>query len=300
MSTTSTFTTESEIQNFGGKLVKLSHQSEKTKTKMDVNLYLPEQYYKKDPSSVKLPVLLYLSGLTCTPNNASEKAFWQPYCNEYGFAMILPDTSPRGANIEGEDESYDFGSGAGFYVDATEPKWSKNYNMYSYILDELLPNLSKDFTKLDFNNISITGHSMGGYGALMMYFKNPSKFKSVSAFSPISNPSNCKWGEKCFGGYLGTQDKSKWLTYDPTELIKTYNGPKVPILIHTGKADPFYYRDLQLLPENFLKASEESILKGLVDSRLVDGYDHSYFFISSFTKDHAAHHAKYLGLSSKL
>ncbi|KAG7698288.1 hypothetical protein KL930_001949 [Ogataea haglerorum] len=291
------FTTQAEIKSFGGKLVKLQHDSKETQTKMDVNLYLPEQYYEQSDS--KLPVLVYLSGLTCTPNNCSEKGFWQPYANKYGFAVVYPDTSPRGASIEGEDESYDFGSGAGFYVDATEEKWSKNYRMYSYILKELLPNLASSYSRLDFDNMSITGHSMGGYGALMFYFRNPGKFKSVSAFAPISNPSNCAWGHKCFGGYLGA-DKSKWAEYDPSELIKKYDGPDTPILIHTGTADPFYFRDHQLLPENLVKASEDSKLKGKIDLHLEEGYDHSYYFISSFTKDHAAHHAKYLGLSPKL
>ncbi|GME93600.1 hypothetical protein B5S28_g5123 [[Candida] boidinii] len=299
------FKIESEIASFGGQLIKLSHESPITNTKMDVNIYLPKKYFElkdKNSQESELPVLLYLSGLTCTPNNASEKAFWQPYANEYGFAVVLPDTSPRGAGIEGEDESWDFGTGAGFYVDSIKEPWNKNYNMYSYILKDLLPNLKNQFKILNFDKISITGHSMGGYGAMMFYLKNPGYFKSCSAFAPISNPSKCKWGEKCFGNYLG-DDQKKWLEYDPTELIKNFNNEgddKIlpPILIHTGKNDPFYYRDLQLLPENLIEASKESKVK--VDVNLVDGYDHSYYFISSFTKDHAAHHAKYLGLSSKL
>ncbi|CDK30058.1 unnamed protein product [Kuraishia capsulata CBS 1993] len=293
------FKTEAEITTFGGKLLKLSHASKETKTNMDVNVYLPAQFFQSQAK--KLPVLLYLSGLTCTPNNASEKAFWQPYSNEYGFAVVFPDTSPRGAGIEGEDDSWDFGTGAGFYVDAETEKWKENYRMYSYVLKELLPSLASDFEGLDFGNISITGHSMGGYGALSMFLQNPGKFKSVSAFSPISNPSNCPWGEKNFGNYLGP-DKAKWAKYDPSELISKYNGPvpKEGILIHTGLADNFY-KAKQLLPENLVAASKGTKFDGLVKLNLVEGYDHSYYFISSFTKDHAAHHAKALGLSgSKL
>lgn len=288
------YTVESEITSFGGKLLKLSHHSRKTNTQMAVNIYLPKQYY--DSTIAKIPVLLYLSGLTCTPQNASEKAFWQPYANQYGFAVVFPDTSPRGTSIKGQDDSYDFGSGAGFYVDATEPQWSENFNMYSYVNDELLSTLPADFQKLDLDTVSITGHSMGGYGALMFFLKNPSKYKSVSAFAPIANPMNCPWGEKCFGGYLGS-DKSKWAEYDPCELIKSYEGPSdSSILVHVGGGDPFYYRDHQLLPENFVKAVENSPFKGKLSMNIVDGYDHSYYFISSFTGDHAKHHAKYLGL----
>ncbi|AOA63753.1 intracellular esterase [Komagataella phaffii CBS 7435] len=295
--TTSIFKVTAEIQSFGGKLVKLQHKSDETKTDMDVNVYLPAQFFANGAKGKSLPVLLYLSGLTCTPNNASEKAFWQPYANKYGFAVVFPDTSPRGLNIEGEHDSYDFGSGAGFYVDATTEKWKDNYRMYSYVNSELLPKLQADFPILNFDNISITGHSMGGYGALQLFLRNPGKFKSVSAFSPISNPTKAPWGEKCFSGYLG-QDKSTWTQYDPTELIGKYQGPSdSSILIHVGKSDSFYFKDHQLLPENFLKASENSVFKGKVDLNLVDGYDHSYYFISSFTDVHAAHHAKYLGLN---
>lgn len=260
---------------------------------MAVNVYLPKQYAS---TTTKLPVLLYLSGLTCTPNNASEKAFWQPYADKYGFAVVFPDTSPRGAGIEGEDDSWDFGTGAGFYVDATTDKFSKNYKMYSYVHRELQEKLASQFEKLDFSNVSITGHSMGGYGALSGFLQNPGKYKSVSAFSPICNPSKCAWGEKNFGGYLG-DDKSQWLKYDPSELIKTYAGPVGPVLIHVGKGDPFYYRDYQLLPENLVKAAEGTPFEGKIDLHLEDGFDHSYYFISSFVEQHAAHHAKFLGLN---
>lgn len=284
------FTIDEEIAQFGGKLLKLTHESLVTKTPMNVNVFFPPT------SSSSIPVLVYLSGLTCTPNNATEKSFWQYFASKYGFALVFPDTSPRGANIEGEDETYDFGTGAGFYVDAVQEPWSTNYNMYSYVHGELQEKLAEQFKELDFKNVSITGHSMGGYGALSGFFKNPGKYKSVSAFAPISNPSTCAWGEKCFGRYLG-DDKSLWSSYDPTELIKSYSDANQPdILIHQGAKDPFYWRDHQLQPENFVKAAEELSYKGKVLLNIVDGYDHSYFFISSFVEDHAKYHIKYLGL----
>lgn len=288
------FTTDATIYTFEGKLLKLTHESSETQTPMAVNVYLPKQY--DFASSKSIPVLLYLSGLTCTPNNASEKAYWQPHADKHGFAIVFPDTSPRGANVEGEDDSWDFGTGAGFYVNATTDNFSKNYRMYSYVHGELQAKLAEQFEKLDFDNISITGHSMGGYGALSGFLQNPGKYKSVSAFSPICNPTKCAWGQKNFAGYLG-EDESTWAQYDPTELIKKYDGPTPEVLIHVGKGDPFYYRDHQLLPENFIEASKDTPFEGKINLNLVEGFDHSYFFISSFTAQHAAHHAKYLGLN---
>lgn len=282
------FTTKAEIRQFGGTLYKLQHKSQATKTNMDVNVYVP-------PKAANVPVLLYLSGLTCTPNNATEKSFLPYFGAKYGFAVVFPDTSPRGANIEGEDALWDFGTGAGFYVDATEPKWAGHYNMYTYVHTELLVLLAGHFQNLDFKNIGITGHSMGGYGALAGFFKNPGKYKSVSAFAPIANPLNCAWGEKNFGGYLGS-DKLQWLEYDPTHLVKGYAGPQADILIHQGAADGFYRDDKYLQPENFVAAAKLAGYKGKVLLHVVDGYDHSYFFISSFAEEHAKHHAKALGL----
>lgn len=281
------FKTNASITQFGGQLLKLTHDSKLTKTPMNVNVFIP-------PTSkeTKIPVLVYLSGLTCTPENASDKSFFQYWASKYGFALVFPDTSPRGANIKGEDDGWDFGTGAGFYVNATQAPWSTNYNMYSYIHEELIDELSKEYKQLDFDNISITGHSMGGMGALVGFLRKPRNYKSVSAFAPIANPSVVPWGEKNFGGYLGN-DQNKWAEYDPTELIKHFNGDdKSTILIHQGLKDNFYERELK--PENFVKAAKD--YKGDVDLKLVDGYDHSYYFISSFVEEHAKHHAKYLGL----
>lgn len=287
------FTIDKTISQFGGKLLKLSHSSKITNTDMKVNVFLPST-----SSTSKTPVLIYLSGLTCTPDNATEKSFFQYFASKYGFAVIFPDTSPRGAGIKGEDDSWDFGTGAGFYVDSLQEPWLKNYNMYSYVHKELLTELSKQFTDLDFvDKISITGHSMGGMGALTGFLKNPGKYRSVSAFAPISNPSAAPWGEKNFGTYLG-DDKSEWYKYDPTHLIKNYNHENQPdILIHQGAIDPFYATDGQLLHQNLVDAAEKSSYKGKIDLRVADGYDHSYFFISTFVEEHAKHHAKFLGLS---
>lgn len=283
------FTTKAEIAQFGGRLLKLSHESETTKTSMAVNVYLPAH------GITNIPVLLYLSGLTCTPDNATEKSFLQYFASKYGFAVVFPDTSPRGELIPDEKESWDFGTGAGFYVNATQEPYNENYHMYSYIHEELLTALTKEFPQLDFTNISITGHSMGGMGALVGFLSQPGKYKSVSAFAPIVNPSIAPWGEKCFGNYLGS-NKQDWYKYDPTHLIKNYsheNHP--PILIHQGLKDSFYPSQLQ--PENFVNAAKEAGYKGGVVLKVVEGYDHLYFFISSFVEEHAQHHAKYLGLT---
>ncbi|ODV81094.1 S-formylglutathione hydrol [Suhomyces tanzawaensis NRRL Y-17324] len=285
------FTTNAQIHQFGGILHKLSHDSTSTNTKMDVNVFVPPSSPAKS-----IPVLVYLSGLTCTPNNATEKSFLQYFASKYGFAVVFPDTSPRGAGIAGEDDSWDFGTGAGFYVDATQEPWSTHYNMYSYVHKELPAALAQHFGQLDFATVSITGHSMGGYGALTGFLRNPGVYRSVSAFAPISNPLNCAWGEKAFGNYLGA-DKNTWYNYDPTHLIKSYTHANQPdILIQQGSLDSFYAKDHQLQPENFAAAAKDAGYAGKIDLHIVEGYDHSYFFISSFVEEHAKHHAKHLGL----
>ncbi|KAK5123365.1 hypothetical protein LTR85_002797 [Meristemomyces frigidus] len=280
------FETTATIASFGGKLLKLAHQAKSTSCLMKLNLYLPPSASSSKPA----PVLFYLAGLTCTGDNGAEKGFFQAKASEKGIAVVYPDTSPRGLNIAGEDDSYDFGSGAGFYVDATKEPYSKGYKMQSYITDELPKALFAEFKELDSSRVSITGHSMGGHGALTLFLKNPGMFKSVSAFAPITNPVNCPWGQKAFAGYFGEEEKSKWSEHDATELLPKYPD-ETDILIDVGTGDNFYKQG-QLLPENFEKAAK-SAGKG-VKVRYQDGYDHSYFFISTFAGDHVEHAAKYL------
>jgi S-formylglutathione hydrolase len=286
----SSFETTATIASFGGQLLKLKHASKTTKCDMALNLYLPPQV-----SEGPVPVLIYLSGLTCTGDNCAEKGGFHGPAAKHGIAVVYPDTSPRGLNIEGEDESYDFGSGAGFYVDATREPWgSGGYKMYSYITQELPAALfgGQQFEgKLDGSRVSITGHSMGGHGALTLFLKNPGMYKSVSAFAPICNPSKCPWGEKAFKGYFGEDDKAKWAEHDATELLGKWAGGPLDILIDVGTGDNFY-KQKQLLPENLVEVAKETGQK--VEARYQDGYDHSYFFISTFAADHVEHAAKYL------
>jgi len=283
------FKTTATIASFGGRLLKLTHEAQTTGCEMALNLYLPPSAGK---TANKVPVLFYLSGLTCTGDNCAEKGFFQYGASQKGIAVVYPDTSPRGLKIQGEDDSYDFGSGAGFYIDATASPWSKNYKMESYITSELPKALFASFPELDSSRVSITGHSMGGHGALTLFLKNPGMYKSVSAFAPIANPSNCPWGEKAFKGYLG-EDREAWKKHDASELIKGWKAGTFEALIDVGTGDNFYKQG-QLLPENFEKAAKETgNEKGLV-LRYQDGYDHSYFFISTFSTDHVNHAAKYL------
>ncbi|XP_070538674.1 S-formylglutathione hydrolase-like [Ptychodera flava] len=268
---------------FGGLQKVYSHESAECKCKMTFGVYLPPA-----AETDKCPVLYWLSGLTCTEQNFVTKAGAQRVAAELGIIVVAPDTSPRGCNIEGEDESYDFGSGAGFYVDATEEKWKTNYRMYSYVTKELPEIINKNFpTKPE--SASIFGHSMGGHGALICAFKNPGKYKSVSAFAPICNPVVCPWGQKAFTGYLGSNQET-WKEHDATHLVAKYNGPILDILIDQGKDDNFLAG--QLFPENFVSACREN--KVPVVLRMQEGYDHSYFFIATFVEDHIRHHAKYL------
>jgi len=283
------FTTTATIASFGGKLLKLTHKATSTNCDMALNLYLPPQAAK---SGAKVPVLFYLSGLTCTGDNCAEKGFFQHGASEKGVAVVYPDTSPRGLGIEGEDEGWDFGTGAGFYVDATKEPWSKGYKMYTYINEELPKALFSSFDQLDSNKVSITGHSMGGHGALTLFLKNPGKYKSVSAFAPIANPSNCPWGQKAFKGYFGEDQKEKWAEHDATELVKKWKGP-LNMLIDVGTGDNFYKQG-QLLPENFSKAAKEAGNEDGLTLRMQPDYDHSYYFMASFADDHVAHAAKYL------
>ncbi|KAI0874327.1 carbohydrate esterase family 1 protein [Hypoxylon argillaceum] len=286
------FETKATIATFGGQLLKLTHQSTSTQTPMNVSVFLPPA-----SQSAKVPILLYLSGLTCTPDNCTDKGFLHAAASRHGLAVVYPDTSPRGAGVAGEDDAYDFGSGAGFYVDATAAPWEANYRMYSYVQTELLPSLlaaPDDFAaRLDGARVSITGHSMGGHGALTLHLKNPGFYRSVSAFAPICNPSRCPWGEKAFAGYLGG-DKAEWEKHDATALVagEGWKGKDLRALIDVGTGDNFYKQG-QLLPENFEEAVKGNGVEG-VEVRYQENYDHSYYFISTFAQDHVEHAAKYL------
>lgn len=230
--------------------MRIKHKSVVNDCEMTFSIYVP------DPNKrlAQLPpVLYYLSGLTCTDENARTKAGLFEHAKKFGLAIVFPDTSARGVEIEGQDDSYDFGSGAGFYITATTDKWKKHYNMYDYVTKELPDFIGAHFP-VDVTKAAITGHSMGGHGALTLHLKNPGTYKSVSAFSPICNPTACPWGEKAFTGYLGSVDAGK--AWDATCLMATYDGPKVPILIDQGTADNFLHN--QLLPWNFSAAAAKA------------------------------------------
>lgn len=274
----------SKNKSFGGWQKVFSHESKELKCDMNVGIYLPPQ-----AEDAKVPVLFWLSGLTCTEQNFVTKAGAQSYAAEHGICLVAPDTSPRGCNIEGEDDAYDFGSGAGFYVDATEEKWKTNYRMFSYVTQELRELINANFPVRP-DKQGITGHSMGGHGALICALKNPGMYLSVSAFAPICNPMACQWGQKAFSGYLGS-DKNAWKEYDACNLVKHYSGPPLDILVDQGKADNFLTQS-QLLPDALVAACVEA--KVPVQLRMQEGYDHSYYFIASFIGDHITHHAKYL------
>ncbi|KAF2095481.1 S-formylglutathione hydrol [Rhizodiscina lignyota] len=282
------FETTATIASFGGKLLKLKHPAKSTNCDMALNLYLPPAAL----SGKTVPVLFYLSGLTCTGDNCAEKGFFQHAASQRGIAVVYPDTSPRGLKVAGEDESWDFGTGAGFYVDATTPGYKDGYHMYTYITEELPNALFSHFKELDGSRVSITGHSMGGHGALTLFLKNPGKYKSCSAFAPIANPINCPWGQKAFKGYFG-DDSAKWKEHDATELVKQWKGP-LELLIDVGTGDNFYKQG-QLLPENFVAAAKEAGNDKGVQLRMQKDYDHSYFFMASFADEHVEWAAKRLG-----
>lgn len=271
----------------GGYLKRVKHKSFANDCEMTFSIFIPEQKKRCDAYP---PVLYFLSGLTCTDENARTKAAFYEHAAQYGLAIVFPDTSARGVDIAGQDDSYDFGSGAGFYVNATTDAWKKHYNMYDYVTKELPKFIDAHFP-VDVSRAAITGHSMGGHGALTLFLKNPGVYQSCSAFSPICNPTQCPWGVKAFNGYLGSVEAGK--QYDATELMGQYNGPKIPILIDQGTADNFL-PDKQLLPENFADACGKA--KYPLNLRMQAGYDHSYYFICSFAKDHIQFHATNLGL----
>lgn len=272
------------IRCHNGWIKRVKHWSASNNSEMAFSIYLPDPKQRGDPNP---PVLYYLSGLTCTDENALTKSEFARYASKWGLAVVFPDTSARGTDVP-TGESWDFGQGAGFYVDATVEKWKKNYQNWTYITKEL-PEVVNSLFAVDGTKASITGHSMGGHGALVAFLRNPGKYKSVSAFAPICNPTESNWGKKAFEGYLGSVEAGK--QYDATELVKGYKGPENLILIDQGTADKFI-GDLKV--DNFAKACHERNYP--VKVRYQGGYDHSYFFIASFIEDHIAHHAKALGL----
>ena len=246
-------------------------------------------YQPPQAAHAKCPVLYYLAGLTCNEETATIKAGAQRLAAELGLILVMPDTSPRGTNIEGATGDWEFGEGAGFYVDATQAPWSAHFRMYSYIVDELPALIAENFP-IDATRSSIFGHSMGGHGALTIALKNPDRYRSVSAFAPIVAPSDVPWGQKALPRYLG-EDQSTWADYDACQLVRRQTFPGT-ILIDQGEADPFL--EGQLKPELFDQACAEAGQALLL--RRQPGYDHSYWFISTFMEDHLRHHAAALDL----
>lgn len=247
---------------------------------MNVAVYLPPQ-----AATQKLPVLYWLSGLTCNEQNFITKAGAQRYAAEHGIILVAPDTSPRGDEVA-DAEGYDLGKGAGFYLNATQEPWARHYRMHDYIVEELPALIEAHFPASDARGIS--GHSMGGHGALVLALRNPGRYRSVSAFSPIVAPSQVPWGEKAFSAYLGT-DRSAWAQWDASELVATATE-RLPLLVDQGDADEFLGGQLQ--PQRLQAACEAA--GHPLQLRLQPGYDHSYYFIASFIGDHIAHHAKAL------
>ena len=250
---------------------------------MRFSIFLPPRQVKHEKS----PAVYWLSGLTCTDENFSQKSGAQRVAASLGLALVIPDTSPRGAEVPDDPEgAFDLGLGAGFYVNATEEPWRSHYRMYDYVVKEL-PELVEALFPIN-DRRSISGHSMGGHGALMIALRNSKSYSSASALSPICNPIDCPWGQKAFANYLGG-DRSAWKEYDSTELIKTSDNC-VPILIDQGGSDEFLIE--QLKPDNLVSVAQERKLS--FEYRLQRGYDHSYFFVSSFIEEHLNFHARHL------
>ena len=265
---------------FGGWHKQYSHYSTSVNSTMRFAIYLPPQVSNGE----KVPVLYWLSGLTCSDENFMQKAGAQRIAAELGIAIVAPDTSPRGENVA-NDDGYDLGQGAGFYVNATQAPWRKHFQMYDYIVNELPVLIEATFPVTQ--QRAISGHSMGGHGALTIAMKNPSRYCSVSAFSPIANPINCPWGQKAFSAYLGN-DKAQWNEYDASELMKKASE-FVPAKVDQGKADNFLVE--QLKPEALVAAAQQSGYP--LELNLHEGYDHSYYFIASFIEAHLRFHSEY-------
>ncbi|KAB8319973.1 S-formylglutathione hydrolase [Tolypothrix campylonemoides VB511288] len=276
----------SEYKSFGGKLGFYSHSSSTCNGEMRFAIYQPPQATEEP-----VPVLYFLSGLTCTEETFMAKSGVQKYAAKYGLMVVAPDTSPRNTGIPGEDDDWDFGTGAGFYVDATVEPWASHYRMYSYVVHEL-PSLIAQHFSVQPEQQGIFGHSMGGHGAIVCAIRNPQQYKSVSAFAPIAAPMRCPWGEKAFSRYLG-EDKESWRAYDASELVRQL-GYHSSIFIDQGTADKFLKE--QLLPQVFEQAC--AAVNQPLNLRYQEGYDHSYYFIASFIEDHIRHHADSLGVNS--
>jgi len=270
-------------QSFGGQQLRYKHQSAVLNCEMTFSIYLPPQA-KTGP----VPVLYWLSGLTCNDENFVQKAGAQQHAAEHGIAIVCLDTSPRGDGVADDPEgAYDMGLGAGFYVNATQKPWAEHYQMYSYITDELPALINGEFP-VDSQRASISGHSMGGHGALTIALKNPDRFKSVSAFSPICSPLNCPWGDKVLSNYLG-DDRQVWEQYDGVELVKQATE-HLPVLVDQGEADNFLVE--QLKTELLIDAAQQAQYP--MQIRMQPNYDHSYFFIATFIGEHIAFHARAL------
>ena len=274
----------SENKSHGGRQLVVTHASAATGTDMTFSIYLPPQA----EAGKKLPVVWYLSGLTCTHANVTEKGEYRAACAELGLIFVAPDTSPRGEGVPDDPAgAYDFGLGAGFYVDATQEPWSKNYRMWTYMTDELPTLIATEFP-IDAAHQGITGHSMGGHGALTVALNYPERFKSVSAFAPIVAPGQVPWGQKALAGYLGN-DRTAWCKHDAVALME--DGARVPeLLVDVGDADPFIEKELR--PELLERACASAGIP--LKLRIQPGYDHSYYFISTFMADHVAWHAERL------
>jgi S-formylglutathione hydrolase len=277
-------TLREEHRHFGGATRFYSHASDACAGEMRFSVFHPPQ-----AESGPVPVLTYLSGLTCTEENFTVKAGAQRVAAELGLMIVAPDTSPRDTGIAGEDETWDFGSGAGFYCDATQAPWSAHYQMYSYVTQELPAFITEHFPA-DEERQGIFGHSMGGHGALIAALRNPDLYRSCSAFAPICNPTRSEVGQKAFAGYLGP-DEAAWRAYDACELVLGAARDDLTVLVDQGSGDEF--KDSLLLPDAFVAACKAGGQK--LEFRLQNGYDHSYYFISSFIEDHLRHHAAVLG-----
>lgn len=275
----------SEHRCFGGVQRFYRHASQVIGLPMRFGVYLPPQ-----AESGRVPLLTYLAGLTCTEETFAIKAGAQRHAARLGLALLTPDTSPRGANVPGEADAWDFGVGAGFYLDATREPWRQHWRMESWLLDELLPQVAAEWP-VDAQRCGLFGHSMGGHGALTLALRHPGRFVSLSAFAPIAAPSRCPWGEKAFSGYLG-DDRTRWAEHDATELMARQTQPPYPggILVDQGLADAFLAQ--QLHPQLF-EAACAAVGQPLTLRRHA-GYDHGYYFIASFVEDHLTHHAEAL------